>query len=227
MSSILDERISALRVSQKAESENRVRRKGQLDDQLAALEGRAQAFDSRLEHLEHAGQQVERNVEDAAAKARKFYRVSVVGLVVLTAVGATMVLIAHGIASHIREEARSAATNIRLQNAELIELTRREGEESLDALQQQIAERRAEMEGQIGDIGADLAELIQERNEIRGDLERFAELQERIGFELVDYRGRPVIVAPKGLEIRGWRAPGLSNLARFNGQMFRFTDAVE
>jgi SMC interacting uncharacterized protein involved in chromosome segregation len=221
----LDERIASLRAAQRAETERQTRRRDELADQLSALEGRAQAFDSLLEHLEHAGQQVERNVGDAAVKARRTYRMALIGLVILAAVGASMIFIAFGVAAHIRQEARSTATEIRLQNAEQIAAARRDGEEALEALQHELAERRNDIERQTVEIGTDLAELVRERDAVQSELERFTALQDRVGFDLIDYRGRTVIVVPAGHEVRGWRAPGLSNVARYNGQMFRVVEA--
>jgi DNA repair exonuclease SbcCD ATPase subunit len=223
----LDERIASLRAAQRAETERQTQRRDELADQLSALEDKARALDSLLSHLEHAGQQVNRNVEDAAVKARRSYRMALIGLVVLVAVGATTIFIAFGVAAHIRQEARSAATEIRLQNAGQIAAARREGEEALEALQHELAERRNDIERQIAEIGTDLAELVGERDAVQSELERFTALQDRIGFDLIDYRGRTVIVVPVGHEVRGWRAPGLSDVARYNGQMFRVVEAED
>jgi DNA repair exonuclease SbcCD ATPase subunit len=225
VTSSLDERIASLRAAQRAETERQTQRRDELADQLSALEDKARALDSLLEHLELAGQQVNRNVEDAAVKARRAYRMALIGLVVLATVGVTTIFIAFGVAAHIRQEARSAATEIRLQNAEQIAAARHDGEEGLEALQHELAERRKDIERQIAEIGTDLAELVRERDAVQSELERFTALQDRIGFDLIDYRGRTVIVVPAGHEVRGWRAPGLSDVARHNGQMFRVVEA--
>jgi DNA repair exonuclease SbcCD ATPase subunit len=223
----LDERIASLRAGQRAEAESQTRRRDELADQLSALENRARALDDLLEHLEHAGQQVERNFGDATVKARRAYRMALIGLVVLAAVGATMIFIAFGVAAHIRQEARSVATEIRLQNAEQIATAQRDGEEALEDLQHELAERRNDIERQIAEIGTDLADIVRKRDAVQSELERFTALQDRIGFDLIDYRGRTVIVVPAGHEVRGWRAPGLSNVARYNGQMFRVVEAKD
>lgn len=70
-------------------------------------------------------------------------------------------------------------------------------------------------------MGADLVQLGADRDAARADLEHFAELRQQIGFDLVPYRNRVVIVVPQGETITRWNAPGLSGIARYNGRMFR------
>lgn len=71
-------------------------------------------------------------------------------------------------------------------------------------------------------MGAELAQL----NADRADLKRFAELRRQIGLGLVPYRDRVVIVVPEGDTITRRSAPGLSDLACYNGRMFRVARTV-
>lgn len=85
--------------------------------------------------------------------------------------------------------------------------------------------QEAALSVEIEVMGADLAKLASERDAIRADLEHFVELRQQIGFQLVPYRNRVVIVVPEGEGIMRWNAPGLSDLARYNGRMFRVSRA--
>lgn len=146
--------------------------------------------------------------------------------VVLLALGALLALILiAGMASRMMSDARTEASRIRAENAELIAEARSEGEAALEALAQRLASREAALSADIEAMGAELAQMGGDRDAARADLERFAELKRQIGLELVPYRNSVVIVVPQGETITRWGAPGLSNLARYNGRMFRVVRA--
>lgn len=91
----------------------------------------------------------------------------------------------------------------------------------MQALADRLASREAALSANIEAMGADLAQLAADRDAARADLERFAALRQQIGFDLVPYRDRVVIVVLQGETITRWNAPGLSDLARYNRRMFR------
>lgn len=47
------------------------------------------------------------------------------------------------------------------------------------------------------------------------------------GIEIIDYRGRMVLVVPEGAELISWRPPGLSNLARYGDRLYRLRAAED
>ncbi|WP_430449267.1 hypothetical protein [Rhodophyticola sp.] len=109
--------------------------------------------------------------------------------------------------------------------AEQIEAARVEGDAQLAALRSEMDSRRADIERQIVEAGSELSDIADERDAARVALEELVELRDRIGLELVEYRGRVVFVVPDGRELVAWRAPGLSNLAALNGRMYRMHDS--
>ncbi|MDO6589442.1 hypothetical protein DS901_02655 [Loktanella sp. D2R18] len=66
--------------------------------------------------------------------------------------------------------------------------------------------------------------MSQERDAVQQELEHFITLRDRVGIELVDFRGRTVVVAPEGARLRRWRAAGLSEVAHLNRRMYRLSD---
>ena len=66
--------------------------------------------------------------------------------------------------------------------------------------------------------------MSQERDVVRQELEYFITLRDKVGIELVDFRGRTVVVVPVGARLRRWRAAGLSEVAHLNGRMYRLSD---
>ncbi|MCL7466245.1 hypothetical protein [Phaeovulum sp. NW3] len=146
--------------------------------------------------------------------------------VVLLALGALLVLtLIAGMASRMMSDARTETSRIRSENTQQIAEARAEGEAALQALADRLASREAALSAEIDAMGADLAQLGADRDAARAELEHFAELRQQIGFDLIPYRNRVVIVVPQGETITHWSAPGLSDLARYNGRMFRVVRA--
>ncbi|WP_405402019.1 hypothetical protein [Paracoccus sp. Ld10] len=105
-----------------------------------------------------------------------------------------------------------------------IAAARQEGEAELSELQADLGRRREEAAEHLMEIGAELAAMSEDRDAARQELERFIALRERVGIELVDFRGRTVVVVPEGSRLRRWRAAGLSEVAHLNGRMYRLSD---
>ncbi|NJM81226.1 MAG: hypothetical protein HC844_00945 [Tabrizicola sp.] len=114
---------------------------------------------------------------------------------------------------------------IRAGNLRAVAEARAEGERLLAALQDDLAEQRAEVERGIEEVGVELAGLAAERDAVRAELADFEELRDRLGIQVIEGRTQPVIIVPEGREIRLWRAAGLHDLARYNGRMYRIMDS--
>ncbi len=124
----------------------------------------------------------------------------------------------------VKAAAENDASLLRERYAEEIVVVGEEGEAALADLQADLARRSEVAAEQLTEIGADLASLSDERDVVRQELEHFVTLRDRVGIELVDFRGRTVIVVPEGARLRRWRAAGLSEVAHLNGHMYRLLD---
>lgn len=214
----LDERLVRIR-RQKAEA-----RTTAADDFAQLKEGLTEA-QSKLAELDAARQSLSEAVEADSRRIAALRRRVTVGVVLVALVGALVLALAGAVASGMVDEARTDAAHIRTENAQEIAQARAEGEAALQALSQRLASREAALTAQIEAMGADLAQLGADRDAARAHLEHFAELRQKIGLDLIPYRSRVVIVVPQGETITRWNAPGLSDLARYNGRMFRVVRA--
>lgn len=214
----LDERLARIR-RQKAEA-----RTTAVDDFAQLKEGLVEA-QSKLADLDAARQSLSEAVAADSRRIVSLRRRVTVGVVLAALVGALVLALAWAVASRMLDEARTEADRIRIENTQVIAEARVEGEVALQALTDRLASREAVLVSEIETIGAELAQLAADRDAARTDLEHFIELRRQIGFELIPYRERVVIVVPQGETITRWNAPGLSDLARHNGRMFRVVEA--
>ena len=119
------------------------------------------------------------------------------------------------------DNAGQEADAIRVANAADLVRARELGQRAIADLHEELAGQQAEIERRIALAGVELADLTGERDRLMAELEQFADLRDRLGIQLIEARSRITIVVPEGQEIRPWRAPGLHELARYNGRMFR------
>lgn len=119
------------------------------------------------------------------------------------------------------DKAGLEADKIRTANASELLRTREEGQRAIALLHEEQSTQQGEIERRIAVAGVELSELTGERDRLVAELEGFADLRDRLGIQLVETRSRITIVVPEGQEIRPWRAAGLSDLAHYNGRMFR------
>lgn len=209
-----DERLAKIR-RQKAEA-----RSTAADDFAQLKEGLA-AAQNKLTELDAAQQTLSEVVAAESRRIVALRRRVTVGVVLVALVAALFLALTGAVAIRMVDEARAEAARIRTENTQEIAEARAEGEAALQALADRLASREAVLTAEIEAMGADLAQLGADRDAARADLEHFAELRQQIGFDLVPYRNRVVIVVPEGEAITRWSAPGLSDLARYNGRMFR------
>ena len=184
-------------------------------EHMQAAQVAIDASERRLEHLR-------RSVWLGAAAALL--------LILLTALGGLWLggrQIAEGraAATQLVAEARGVADAIRAAGAEEIAAVRVETDRAVAQARAEAQDRQAEALANLDLVGTQLAAALDERDAARAEIERFVALRERIGFVLAEHwNGRPVIIVPEGQEIRPWGAPGLSDLARYNGRMYRVVD---
>ncbi len=210
----LDERLARIR-RQKAEARTTAA------DDFAQLKEGLEAAQNKLTELDATRQTLSEAVEADSRRIAALRRRVTVGVVLVALVATFFLALTGAVASRMVDEARTEAARIRTENAQEIAQARAEGEAALQALSQRLASREAVLTAEIEVMGADLAQLGADRDAARADLEHFAELRRQIGFDLIPYRDRVVIVVPQGEAITRWNAPGLSDLARYNGRMFR------
>lgn len=210
----LDERLAKIR-RQKAEA-----RTTAADDFAQLKEGLTEA-QNKLAELDAVRQTLSEAVAADSRRIAALRRRVTVGVVFVALVAALVLALTGTVASRMVDEARTEAARIRTENTKEIAEARAEGEAALQTLADLLASREAVLTAEIEAMGADLAQLGADRDAARADLEHFADLRQQIGFDLIPYRNRVVIVIPEGETITRWSAPGLSDLARYNGRMFR------
>lgn len=132
-----------------------------------------------------------------------------------------IVLLAIWMAAGITSAAGREADAIRAMNARELAAVRENGRREVANLHAAFVDQRLALEAEIAAAGIELAALTAEQEAVRADLDTFAALRARLGISLVETRTQPVIVVPEGQELRAWGAPGLSDLATYNGRMYR------
>lgn len=191
----------------------------------AGFEAKLRQAEEAVVPLKEAQEAISRAITGEKRRAKQLgYLIGSVALGVC-AVGAAVLGVALWLSTETLAAAETEAALIRAENAEAIAAARAEGEAALTRLTADLESREAALSADLTAMGAELAQAAIERNAARADLERFAELKRQIGLELVPYRNSVVIVVPQGETITRWGAPGLSNLARYNGRMFRVVRA--
>lgn len=217
-----------------------------LDDRIADLEAKrrenslATARDAErvVEELNEAVRQASLSVgglnartdlinERASALERRIRQLWLsVGAGVIAAVVLAMVVLAFAFWSgaRVKAAAENEASLLRERYAAEIAVAREDGEAALTDLQSDLARQSEVAAEQLTEIGADLASMSLERDAVQQELEHFITLRDRVGIELVDFRGRTVVVVPEGARLRRWRAAGLSEVAHLNGRMYRLSD---
>lgn len=147
-----------------------------------------------------------------------------VGVVAVIVTSIFVVAFALWSGARLKAAAENEAVLLRDTYAAEIELARQDGEAALYELQFNLARQSEVAAEQLKEIGSELEVLTGDRDAIRLELEHFIELRDRVGIELVSFRGRTVVVVPEGARLRRWRAEELSEIAHLNGRMYRFSD---
>lgn len=164
-------------------------------------------------------------LKDAERRMASLRRWAVAAIVAFAVLAAAVIAAAGWWGRAIISEASDEAEIVRAANAGLVEAARREGERELADLRAEQNEAREEVLQGIDDVGNDLDQLVRERDEVRGQLDHLVELRDSIDIALIRHQSKVLVVVPRGKELRGWRAPGLSPAARYNGRMYHVADA--
>ncbi|MEO9517491.1 MAG: hypothetical protein ABJH45_04085 [Paracoccaceae bacterium] len=146
------------------------------------------------------------------------------GAIAAAVVAVMVIAFAFWTGARVKAAAENEATLLRDRYAAEIVAAREQGEAALADLQSDLARQSEVAAEQLTEIGADLATMSEERDVVQQELEHFITLRDRVGIELVDFRGRTVVVVPEGARLRRWRAAGLSEVAHLNGRMYRLSD---
>lgn len=135
-----------------------------------------------------------------------------------------VIVLAFWTGARVKAAAENEASLLRERYAAEIAIAHEEGEAALAELRSELARQSEVAAAQLTEIGADLALMSEERDVVRQELETFITLRDRVGIELIDFRGRTVVVVPEGRLLTSWRAAGLSEVAHLNGRMYRLSD---
>jgi hypothetical protein len=223
MSDDLDDRIAYLKQQRQSEGAAHTQKAADLIEAIDELQGlvRETAFKSATVEAKMKLVITQMDELESRVKRTRFFLVG--GIAVTVAIGALIFLTALWAGNNLRSAAQAEADSLRIVYAEQIEAARLEGDAQLALLRAEIDRRRADVERQIVEVGAELSEIIDERDVTRVALEELVELRNRIGVEFVEYRGRVIFVVPDGRQLVSWRAPGLSNVGSYNGRMYRLS----
>ncbi|MCG7494107.1 hypothetical protein [Thalassobius sp. Cn5-15] len=217
-----------------------------LDDRIADLEGRRRSTGKAavndagqtVEDLKGAVRQASLSVGGLNARTdlieertyalekrlRRIWLFNCVGVAAALFISLIIASFAIWFGAKEKAAAENEADLLRATYAAEIEAVREEGEAELTRVHADLAQKVGATEAKILDVGAELQNMLEEREAVRQELEHFVTLRERVGIKLVEFRGRTVVVVPEGARLRRWRAAGLSEIAHLNGRMYRLSD---
>lgn len=221
MTKNLDDRIADLEAKRRSNSMATARDAERVVEELneAVLQASLSVggLNARTDHIADRAAALERRI-------RQVWVFAGAGVAAAIVIAVVVVGFALWSGTRIKSAAENEATLLRDSYSAEIAAARQEGEAALSALQADLGRRSEEAAEQLTEIGAELAAMSEDRDAARQELERFIALRERVGIELVDFRGRTVVVVPEGARLRRWRAAGLSEVAHLNGRMYRLSE---
>ncbi|MEJ6389834.1 hypothetical protein [Gymnodinialimonas ulvae] len=221
MSDDLDDRIAYLRQQRQLEGTAQTQKAADLIKAIDELQELVRTTSFKATTVQGQMQVVEAEMSALESRVIGTRRVLIGGIAAAGLLGALVLVAALWSSSNLKTAARAEADALRILYADQIEAARLEGNAELAALQSEISTRRSDIERQIIEVGAELSEIADERDATRVALEELLDLRDRVGVEFVEYRGRVIFVVPDGSELVAWRAPGLSEIASYNGRMYR------
>jgi hypothetical protein len=220
MTNDLDGRIADLAARRREKGVEIARDTVRMEEVVAKLAEAVHQASASLDGLNVRTDLIDQSAAKLERRVRRFGLAVVAGIV--TTFGLAALILAVALWSGAKIEAAAENESKRLQDvsAFAIAMARQEGEAELADLTHQ-SEDAAQ---QFTEIAADLARVSQERDTVRSELEYFVQLQERVGIQLLNFRGRTVVVVPEEARLRRWRAPELSEFTQLNGRMYRLSD---
>jgi DNA repair exonuclease SbcCD ATPase subunit len=221
MSDDLDDRIAYLRQQRQLEGAAQTQKAADLIQAIDELQELVRTTAFRATTVQGQMQVLEEKTDALESRVQRTRSFLIGGIVASGLLGALILFAALWSSSNLKTAARAEAASLRILYADQIEAARQEGDTQLATLQSEILARRSDIEHQIIEAGAVLSEIADERDATRVALEELVDLRNRVGLELIEYRGRVIFVVPDGSELLAWRAPGLSEIASYNGRMYR------
>ena len=220
MSDDLDDRIAYLRQQRQLEGAAQTQKAADLIQAIDELQELVRTTSFKATTVQGQMQVLEGEMGALESRVKYTGRLLIGGIAASSLLGALILLAALWSSNSLKATAQAEADALRILYADQIEAAREEGETKLAALQTEISARRADIERQIVEAGAELSEIAGERDDARVALEQLVDLRKQIGLELIEYRGRVIFVVAEGRELVARRAPGLSDIAHYNGWMY-------
>lgn len=221
MSDDLDDRIAYLRQQRQLDGAAQTQKAADLIQAIDELQELVRTTSFKATFIQGQMQAVEAEMGALESRVKHTRSFLIGGIAAAGLLGALILVAALWSSSNLKTAARAEADILRTLYADQIEAARLEGDAELAVLQSEISARRAGIERQIIELGAELSDIADERETTRVALEELVDLRNRIGLERIEYRGRVIFVVPDGSELLAWRAPGLSEIASYNGRMYR------
>jgi hypothetical protein len=221
MSDDLDDRIAYLRQQRQLEGAAQTQKAADLIQAIDELQELVRTTSFKATTVQGQMQVLEGEMGALESRVKYTGRLLIGGIAASSLLGALILLAALWSSNSLKATAQAEADALRILYADQIEAARLEGDAELAALQSEISTRRSDIERQIIEVGAELSDIADERDATRVALEELVDFRNRIGLELIEYRGRVIFVVPDGSELLAWRAPGLSEIASYNGRMYR------
>lgn len=221
MTNDLDNRIASLEAKRRTNSLATVRDAeqvvGELHEDVRQASFSVLGLNARTDLIDERASALEKRI-------RQIWVLVSAGVVVSIVTAAFVVAFAFWSAARVKSAAETEVSLLRETMSAEVAASRRDGEMALAELQNDLLHQRDQAAGQLVQIEDDLAAMSQERDAVRQELENFITLRDRVGIQLVDFRGHTLVVIPEGARIRSWQADDLSEIAHLNGRMYRLTD---
>jgi hypothetical protein len=220
MTNDLDGRIADLAARRREKSVELARDLVRMGEVVAKLDEAVRQASVSLDGLNVRTDLIAQSAAKLERRVRRLVLAVVAGIVTTFGLAALIIAVALWSGARIKAAAENESERLQDVSAFAIATARQEGEVELADLTHQSVDAAQ----QLTEIAADLATLSQERDTVRSELEYFVQLQERVGIQLLDFRGRTVVVVPEEARLRRWRAPELSEFTYLNGRMYRLSD---
>ena len=221
MTNDLDNRIASLEAKRRTNSLATVRDAeqvvGELHEDVRQASFSVLGLNARTDLIDERASALEKRI-------RQIWVLVSAGVVVSIVTAAFVVAFAFWSAARVKSAAETEVSLLRETMSAEVAASRRNGQMAWAELQNDILLQRDQAAEQLSQIGDELAVVSQERDAVRQELENFITLRDRVGIQLLDFRGHTLVVIPEGARIRRWQADDLSEIAHLNGRMYRLSD---
>jgi hypothetical protein len=221
MTNDLDNRIATLEAKRRTNSLATVRDAeqvvGELHEAVRQASFTVGGLNARTDLIDARAASLERRI-------RQSWVLVGAGVVVSVVAAAFVFAFAFWSAARVKAAAEIETSLLRETISAEVEASRLDGEMALAELESNLLRQSELAAEQLTQIGEDISAMSQERDAVRQELEHFITLRDRVGIQLLDFRGHTLVVIPEGARIRRWQADDLSEVAHLNGRMYRLSD---